>query len=69
MLTLLIINLLCNVPMIVIHPAKTQTIHKRIIHPDIFHNESGTTDKKVNTVKPKAIKKEIVILEASKKDI
>jgi hypothetical protein len=56
-------------PITIIHPAKTPTIQERITHPDIFQNESGTTDKNVNTVKPKAIENEIVILKASEKDM
>jgi hypothetical protein len=56
-------------PITITHPAKTPTIPERITHPDIFQNESGITDKKVNTVKHKAIKNEIVILKASEKDM
>jgi hypothetical protein len=35
----------------------------------IFQKEPGITDKKVNTVKPKAIENETVILKALEKDM
>jgi hypothetical protein len=57
------------IPTTTTHPAKTPTIQERIIHPAIFQKEPGITDKKVNTVKPKAIENETVILKALEKDM